>query len=201
MTAVTSAADGFEVGDLAAILDKGLADRLSDFMQRSKDCQAGAEFDRQHNAPARKRQGAGGGTAGQALCAAEAVIGGVQAGGPFNDLLVLNPAGVHFQFAQAAGPVLDAANEFADFVGTYAPLMAVPPELVDQLRVYIFALAVDLIVENIPLGERNRIKATMVTTSASPTSTSTHACPDPTSVIQLVIPCLRGPHKLMHDFS
>lgn len=191
MTAVTSAADGLEIGDLTAILDKGLADRLSEFMQRTKDCQAGSEFDQQHPAPARKRQGAGGGTAGQALCAAEAVIGGVQAGGPFNDLLVLNPAGVHFQFAQAAGPVLDAANQFADFVRTYAPLMAVPPELADQLGVYIFALAIDLFVENIPLGESNRIKATMVTTSAGPTGTSTPGCPDKDSVRHLLISCLR----------
>ncbi|KAB5539434.1 hypothetical protein GE09DRAFT_1248586 [Coniochaeta sp. 2T2.1] len=176
VTAVTSAVDGFDKGDLAVILDKGLADRLTEFMERTKDCQAGSDFDQQHSATPRKR--AGGGTYGQALCASQAVMGGVQVDGPWNDLLLLNPAGVHFQFAQAAGPAMDAANQFADFVHTYAPLMAVPTELVDQLATYVFALAIDAIVESIPLGERNRIKATMVTTSASPTGTSAPGCPD-----------------------
>lgn len=179
---MTAAADGFENGDLAGILDKGLADRLNEYMQRTKDCQAGSEFDQQHPAAAPARKRAGGGTYGQALCASQAVMGGIQAQGPWNDLLLLNPAGVHFQFAQAAGPALDAANQFADFVHTYAPLLAMPTELIDQLGPYILALAIDTIVENIPLGERNRIKATMVSTGASPTGTSEAGCPDKNSV-------------------
>ncbi|KAB5554874.1 hypothetical protein GE09DRAFT_1239220 [Coniochaeta sp. 2T2.1] len=114
VTAVTAAVDGFDKGDLAVILDKGLADRLNEFMDRTKDCQAGSDFDQQHSAPAPARKRAGGGTYDQALCASQAVMGGVQAEGPWNDLLLLNPAGVHFQFAQAAGPAMDAANQPQD---------------------------------------------------------------------------------------
>jgi hypothetical protein len=176
---VTSAVDGFEKGDLAGILDKDLADRLNEFMQRSKDCQAGKEFDNQH--PARKR--AGGGTFGQALCASEAVMGGATAGGPWNDLVLLNPAGVHFQFA---GVALDAANQLAEFVRAYAPLLAVPDELLESISTYVLALAIDTIIENSPLGEKNRIKASMIpTSSSSGSSTTTTGCPEPTSVSQI----------------
>lgn len=196
---MTLAVDGFESGDLVGILDKGLADRLNEFMQRTKDCQAGSDFDQQHPAPAPARKRVSGGTYGQALCASQVVMGGVQAGGPWNDLLLLNPAGVHFQFAQAAGPALNAANQFADFVHTYAPMMAAPTELLDQLGTYIFALAIDAIVESIPLGEKNRIKATMVTTTAGPTGTSAPGCPDKNSVSRLSLS--NRSHALTYVFS
>ena len=187
---MTSAVDGFEAGDLAVILDKDLARTLSDFMHRSKDCQAGSDFDKQHpmSTPARKR--AGGGTYGQALCASEAVIsmGGVEAGASWNDLLCLNPAGVWFEWA--AGPALDAAKQFADFVRAYAPLVELPGELTEQLANYIFALAVDTIVDNIfPLGESNPIKATMITTGANPSGTSGKWCPGKDSVSQRLLKC------------
>src|SRR5438128_9531732 len=82
----------------------------------------------------------------------ENVIGGVENGGPFNDLLHLSPTGIHFQFAEAAGPARVAADKFADFVDSYAPLITMPPDVRDQLRVYILALAIDTIVEDNPLG-------------------------------------------------
>ncbi|KAK5653023.1 hypothetical protein OQA88_9309 [Cercophora sp. LCS_1] len=47
VTAATAAADGFEKGDLAGILDKDLAARLGGFMARTKECQVGNDFDKQ----------------------------------------------------------------------------------------------------------------------------------------------------------
>lgn len=174
---MTTAVDGFQTGDLVGVLDKDLAGRLGEYMQRSKACKAGDDFDKQHPSPARKRAG---GTYGQALCASEAVIGGIQAGGIWNDFLLLDPKGVQFKFSEASGTASAAASQFSEFAGAYRPLMGVTPERADQLSSYIFALAVDAVVQELPLGEKNRIQATMVTTSASsPTGTG---CPDKKSV-------------------
>jgi len=96
--------------------------------------------------------------------------------------LLLNRGGVPFHFA--AGPALDAANQFSEFVRAYAPLLTVPPELLDPLAMYIFALAIGAVVQNVPLGAQNRIKATLVSTGPVPTGTSIPGCPDKNSVSQ-----------------
>lgn len=173
---VESASDGFEKGDLSGILDVDLAGRLDEFMHRSKECRAGSDFDKDH--PEKRRAS---GTYGQALCAAQGVMQGATANGPFNDLVLLDPAGVHFGFAKAAGAAQDVANILAEFVAVYAPLTALPEDLVHEISIYVLALAIDTIVDNVTLGERNRIQATMVTTADSPSSTTT-GCPEPDSV-------------------
>ncbi|KAK0617748.1 hypothetical protein B0T14DRAFT_605745 [Immersiella caudata] len=181
VTAVTSAAGDFQTGDLAGILDRGLAGRLDEFMQRSKECKAGDDFDKQHASPARKRAV---GSYGEALCASEAVIGGIQPGGLWNDLLLLEPTGVHFGFKtdSDSGTASAAASQFSEFARAYAPLMDVSPERADQIGSYILALAVDTIVQGVALSEKNRIPATMVTTSGSPSPTGT-GCPDKNTII------------------
>ncbi|KAK4443143.1 hypothetical protein QBC34DRAFT_499237 [Podospora aff. communis PSN243] len=141
-------------GDLAALLGEELASRLDEFIQRTKECSLGAEFDKDHPTPAAVRKRAGG-TYGQALCAAEAVLSGVQAAGPWGPLSAINRAGLCFRFA---GPALAAAKRFSEFAQTYAPLLMMFPEDIDQLVAWIYALAVDVVVENGPLGEKDRIK-------------------------------------------
>ncbi|KAK4447190.1 hypothetical protein QBC34DRAFT_467708 [Podospora aff. communis PSN243] len=180
VTAVTTAVDGFQAGDLAGILDTGLAGRLAEYMQRAKLCKAGEEFDREHASPARRRRAVG--SYGEALCASKAVIGGIQPGGPWNDLLLLDPTGVKFGFSPDSATASAAAGQFFEFARASAPLMAIAPERADQLSSYIFALAVDAVVEGLPLGGQNRIPATMVTTTggASPTSTT---CPDKDALV------------------
>jgi hypothetical protein len=150
-------------------------------MHRRKDCQAGVDFDKSHS---KKRRDSG--SYGQALCAAQAVMQGATVQGPFNDLVLLDPASVHFRFTEAAGAARDAADELAEFVKAYAPLIAVPEDVVQEISMYVLALAIDTIVENITLGQKNRIKATMVTTTDSPAATST-GCPKPASVRHLSI--------------
>lgn len=78
-------------------------------------------------------------------------------GGPFNDLLLLSPTNLPFGFADAAGGAAQAAGVVADFVLAYAPLLTITPELANQLSVYLFALAIDTVVNSIPLGDQNRI--------------------------------------------
>jgi hypothetical protein len=177
---VTSPSDGYVSGDLVALLDEDLASRIDEFMHRSTDCQDGQTFDRQHPS-AKKRAGA---TLGQAICAAEAVAGGAVPGGTFNDLLLLSPTNLPFGFADAVGAVAQASGVVADFVQAYAPLLSIGPELADQLTVYIFALAMDTIVENIPLTNKNRIQSSMITISTATgtttsSSSSSSSCPDP----------------------
>ncbi|KAI0004056.1 hypothetical protein F4779DRAFT_630464 [Xylariaceae sp. FL0662B] len=179
ITPVTKADNGFSKGDLAAILDKGLASRIDEVMRRLHDCDDGKKFDSEHKS--KKRAGA---SYGQAICGAETVASMAQPGGTFNDLLLLNPNQLPFGFANPAGEVAQAANVVVDFVLAYAPMLSIEPELAQQLGTYLFALAIDALVENIPLGETNRIKSSLVTTSTatSPKPSSTKSgCPDPTA--------------------
>lgn len=182
---MTTPGNGYVAGDLAAILDPALASRIDEYMRRAGgDCKDGTDFDSKY--PTQKRTN--GGTYGQAICGAEALITGAVPQGPFNDLLLLNPNQLPFGFADTAGNVFRAANVVIDFVNAYAPLLAAPPELAEQLAVYVFALAIDTFVENTPLGSKNRIASSQITTetathtSASASSTSSGACPNPTTV-------------------
>lgn len=178
---MTAPSDGYDSGDLVALLDTDLAARIDEFMRRSTDCLDGQTFDSQH--PTKKRAGS---TLGQAICAAEAVAAGTVPGGAFNDLLLLSPTNLPFGFADGVGAVAQAAGVVADFVQVYAPLLDIGPDLADQLTVYIFALAMDTIVQNIPLTNKNRIQSSLITTATStPTTTTARStssgCPDPTA--------------------
>lgn len=150
-----------------------LAVRLGRFMHAAKDCRAGTDFDKSHPTPSSRKR-ANGGTPGQVLCASRAVIDGVQAGGLLNDLLLLSPSNVQYQVSPSAGSAQEAATMFSEYVRDVGPLVAkdLPPDRLSQLGNFIFLLAYHTIVEDIPLTEKNRIKATMVTTGAIPTGTS-----------------------------
>lgn len=173
VTAVTSSTTGYATGDLVALLDKNLASRINEMMHRSLDCQDGRDFDLAN--PSAKRAGL---DYGQAICAAEAVIVSAVPEGPFNDLLLLNLTQLPIGFADAQVAITQAANVFAAFVQAYAPLLTVPPELADQLAVYIFALAIDTVVQGSVLAEQNRIPSSIVNTTSLTTATSTSSsCP------------------------
>lgn len=178
VTAVTAPSNVFASGDLVALLDKDPASRIDEVMHRAMDCQDGTTFDSQH--PSSKKSAAA--TLGQAICGAEAVAAGAVPGGPFNDLLLLSPTNLPFGFADAAGGAAQAAGVVADFVLAYAPLLTITPELANQLSVYLFALAIDTVVNSIPLGDQNRIQSSLVTTGTTSSASSTSTgCPDPTA--------------------
>lgn len=182
VTAVTAPKDNYVSGDLIACLDKGLASRIGELMDRSTHCKDGEDFDNQHRGP--KRRSAG--TLGQAICAAEAVAANAAPGGPFNDLLLLNPSSLPFGFADLASATAKAAQVVIKAVEALSVLSALTPQLAEQVAVYIFALALDKVYEGLPLGKENRIHASMVTTmpqTATATTTTTSSstrCPDPT---------------------
>lgn len=155
-------------------------------MHRMTECADGRDFD--DGTSLRRRAGPG---YGAAICAVEGAATMARQGGPLNDLLLLNPNQLRFGFAAAAGDVARAANIAVDFVVAYAPMLDLPEDVAVQLGNFLFALAVDTLLENLPLGEENRIEASLLTTETPPTSTATptssssssrsSSCPDPTS--------------------
>ncbi|KAG4440793.1 hypothetical protein IFR05_003721 [Cadophora sp. M221] len=185
VTAVSTAHGPFVTGDLAAILDANLASRMDEIMHRMTECADGRDFD--SGQTLRRRAGAG---YGAAICAVEGVAAMAQPGGALGDLLLLNPGQLRFGFAAGAGDVARAAGVAVGFVQAYAPMLDLPDDVAVQLGNFLFALAVDTLINNLPLGEENRIEATLLTTEAVPTSTlasttsttsTSSGCPDPTS--------------------
>lgn len=180
---MTAPKGNYASGDLIACLDQGLATRIGQLMDRSTHCKDGEDFDNMHR-EVKKRSA---GTLGQAICASEAVAANAAPGGAFNDLLLLDPKSLPFGFADLASATAKAAQVVIAAVKALSELSAIlQPQLAEQLAVYIFALALDKVYEGLPLGEENRIPATMVTTmtqtaTATTMTTSTSAstgCPD-----------------------
>ncbi|KAH7333207.1 hypothetical protein BKA65DRAFT_596796 [Rhexocercosporidium sp. MPI-PUGE-AT-0058] len=185
VTAVTTAHGPFVTGDFAAVLDANLASRLDEIMHRMTDCADGRDFD--SGKTLRRRAGPG---YGAAICAVEGVAAMAQPGGAMGDLLLLNPGQVRFGFAAGAGDIARAAGVAVGFVQAYAPMLNLPDDVAIQLGNFLFALAVDTLINNLPLAEENRIEATLLTTETMATSTPTSTtstsstssgCPDPTS--------------------
>ncbi|KAM0594562.1 hypothetical protein ACHAP6_000305 [Verticillium nonalfalfae] len=135
VTPVTEPEGESSSGDLVAFLDEDLASRIDEVMHRSQDCDDGRAFDRGDKT--RRKRATGG--FGKAICAAEAAAVMSQRGGPFNDLLLINPAHLSFDFAETAGAVARAANVASDFVRAYAPMLDISPILAEQLGNLLFA--------------------------------------------------------------
>lgn len=93
-------------------------------------------------------------------------------GGLIQDLLLINPAQMPFGFADGAEEASRAAGAVADFVLAYAPLLTIGDELANQLATFLLVLAIDTIVENVPLKGQNRVASSLITTSPSPTTTT-----------------------------
>jgi hypothetical protein len=182
VTVVTSAGNGFSKGDLVAILDKDMAARIDEIMHRMVDCEDGRKFDSEQSL---NKRAADVTKYAPAICAAEGVAGMATPGGPFGDLLLLKHDQMAFGFADAAGKAKDALVVVKDFVLAYAPMLTIPEDLADQLATYLFALAIETVIEGVTLTEKNRIEASLVVTGSllpspvSTTTSSTSSCPDP----------------------
>jgi hypothetical protein len=182
---VSTAHGAFATGDLAAVLDAGLASRLDEIMHRMTDCADGRDFD----ASQTSRRRAPGPRYGAAICAVEGAAAMAQQGGVLNDLLLIDPARLGFGFADNAGDIARAAGVAVDFVRAYAPLLALPDEVATQLGNILFALALDTLINNLPLGDENRIQSSLVTTATqtttatttTTTSSTSSGCPNATS--------------------
>ncbi|KAI8952620.1 hypothetical protein F4801DRAFT_540699 [Xylaria longipes] len=139
VTAVTSAHDAFAKGDLAAVLDVDFASRLDGIMHTITDCEDGRVSD----AGSVSRKRAAGTSYTAAICAVEGAATMVQPGGALNDLLLLSPSRVHFDFVDIAGDVARAADVAVDFVQAYAPLLVMDDDFAVRLGNYLFVLPLD----------------------------------------------------------
>lgn len=150
-------------------------------MDRRTHCSEGDDFDQKHHNSKKRAQG----TFGKAICASIAVAGNAAPGGPFNDLLLLGPNSLPFGFADLHSAAAQASQIVISAVRALTELVSLGPEIAEQLALYIFALSLDHIYDGLPLGEENRIHASMVTTmtrtaTATATTTTATGCPDPT---------------------
>lgn len=181
VTAATTASDGHASGDLVALLDKDFASRIDEYMRRSTSCEDGTLFD-EENPSEQKRAEVG--SYRDAICGAQAVGAAAVPGGPFNDLLLLDPTNLPFGFADATGAVAQAADRVVQFMLEYAPMLGITDELATQLGNFLFLLAYDAIINGIPLSDSNGIASSLVTTGTPTTTTTatstTTRCPDPT---------------------
>jgi hypothetical protein len=167
-------------------LDANLAGKINEVAHLMIDCEDGRKFDTAHGS--RKRAGTA--TYGQALCAAEGVIGMSQKGGALADLTLLDHSKMGMEFAATAGKAKEALLVLKDFIIAYGPVLAIPEEHAEQLGIYVLAIVVHAILEKIPIGPENYIRPEIAVSygamSPRPTPTTTapssssSGCPDPT---------------------
>jgi hypothetical protein len=120
-----SDADGHKKGDLLATLDAELARRINEAAHRMTDCVDGKNFDTAHGT--RKRRGTA--SYGQALCAAEGIVGMAGKGGAFADLTLLSHEKVGIEFAATAVKAKEALLVLTNFITAYGPMLAIPEDL------------------------------------------------------------------------
>ena len=106
-----------------------------------------------------------------------------QSGGALNDFVLMNPTQLPFSYTDSVAAVARAANIVNEFIREYAALVDISAELATQLSNVLFGLALRTIVDGTTLGENNRIPASLIKVSASPTgshpSSTATGCPDP----------------------
>lgn len=171
ITPVSEAGDGFDKGDLMATLDESLAKRIEEIMRLSGACEDGRAFD---NQPSRRKHGGG---YRRALCAAESVVANTQPGGPLSDIMLMDPKKHAFGFRESVGDVFRGANVLVNFVLSYRAMLSIERDKAVQVANYLFALGIIIYDEDQGLRERNRIKASLVTTGAPPEPTQS-GCPN-----------------------
>lgn len=149
-------------------MDPGFASRLGEVMRRTTQCGEGRAFDSGN--PAGKRDGT---TYGGAVCGAIGALSMAAPGCLFHDVMLINAP----RFAFTAGQVAAAAQVVVDFARDYASLLDVPADVAENMAQLFFALAIDTIVDNVPLGEKNPIRASIISgTVTAPPTTTTSAC-------------------------
>ncbi|OAQ80923.1 hypothetical protein VFPFJ_09376 [Purpureocillium lilacinum] len=179
VTPVTEPHDNFAKGDISVVLQSDFARRVDEIMHRMTNCEDGYKFDK--GSTRRRKRVAG--SYGKAICAAEAAAMMAQSGGALNDFVLMNPTQLRFSYTDSVAAVARAANIVNEFIREYAALVDISAELATQLSNVLFGLALRTIVDGTTLGENNRIPASLIKVSASPTgshpSSTATGCPDP----------------------
>ncbi|PGH18847.1 hypothetical protein AJ79_00260 [Helicocarpus griseus UAMH5409] len=176
VTPVSTAFKDFQPGDMVITLEKSLASRVDEILRRTTadSCEDGMKFESESS---RKRAD----SYAAAVCAAEGVIHQTVQGGPFSDLLLLNAPTIAF----APGDLAHGAQLVVNFMRDYSALLDISSESIEPLAQVIFAFALNVVIDNVPLGTENRVRQSRLagTTTAPPTKTtettscgSTSAC-------------------------
>lgn len=147
-------------------MDADLASRISEIIHRAGSyCDDGRDFN-----PDQFRIQAS--DWGAAICGSQAVFDQALPGGPFADLGAARFLGEPI-LLNGGNPARAAAlvMEYAQAVG---PLLDILTDQVDDLAMMVFALAVDTLIDNIPLGAENPVRHSTLT--SAPTTTSVASC-------------------------
>ncbi|KAH7083730.1 hypothetical protein FB567DRAFT_529797 [Paraphoma chrysanthemicola] len=184
ITAVTSAHDGLAQGDFVVSLDEGLASRMQEIMMREMDCEDGSKFEQEHST---KRRAAS--RMGKAICAYQAVL--INMGGTLSDLMQTDLGGLDFAIPTMPAERAAAYEYTLELTEDYAPFIDLQVDRVRALAAYLFAITIGVTLEGKDLGAVNKIPSTLIQTgtasirptqtTASPSSSSSSGCPDPTS--------------------
>lgn len=142
-------------------MDPNLATRLDEIMHRMTSCSDGSQFDSQNPQKRDSQYGA-------AICGAQGAISNIVPGAALEDFLLVRPP----TFVFAAGDIARAVQIVIDFANNYAPMMALPPDVAEALGGLMFALAIDTIINNIPLGSTNPIRQSIISSVVTTTTTS-----------------------------
>jgi hypothetical protein len=184
ITAVDSAHDGMNQGDLVVSFDQDLAARMQEIMMRSTECEEGTKFDHEH--PSGKKRANS--RLGRAICAYQGVM--FNMGSSLSDLMRTDLGNLNFAIPTTPPDRAAAAELTEQLLEDYAPVINLQLDRARALAAYLFALAIGVVIDNQRLGSTNKIPATLVSiitptgkptpTTASPTTSSSSGCPDPT---------------------
>lgn len=127
-------------------LDEGLASRMDEMIRRTTNCDAASDFPSgslQERSP----------DYGAAICGAQGIIGQAVPDGPFADFRLIQAPQIPFK----AGDLARAASVVASFARDYRFLLKLKPEAATALGHAAFALAVNVLIDNIDLGPENPV--------------------------------------------
>ncbi|KAF2271292.1 uncharacterized protein EI97DRAFT_287071 [Westerdykella ornata] len=173
VTSVTTAHDEYKQGDLDFMMDEGLAGRMQEIMARSKDCEDGSKFDREH--PSKRRASS---RLGKAICAYRAVT--INMGTTLRDLTYTNFDGLVVKFAGVTEQDIAAWEYVQGITEDFAAIYQLQRDRAIALGATIFVAALGA-VEDTPIDSNNKIAADLIQVSKTQTGsqTSTSGCPDP----------------------
>lgn len=106
---------------------------------------------------------------------------------PFADIAMMKHDQMAVMINDNSGKANDAPIVIKDFVTCYAPFLAVPDKVIDQVAVYAAALAIDALIDGIGIGAQTVLATDIWVINPDPSRTTTTAtsesdCPDATKI-------------------
>ena len=144
-------------------LDENLASQMEETIRQETECEAAVGFTSSRH---RKRAP----DYGAAICGAQSIVTDAIPGGPLADFRLINAPQIPF----TPGDIARAASIVATFARQHAAMLEVTPEFATTLGQVAFALAVDVVIDNIHLGSQNPVRHSTLSGEATlePTQTT-----------------------------